>query len=144
MEAQFFVERTRSGRPAMWESGGGLSNTGHAVIITSYNGSAKKPIYIKKKGHLSCGEHALFIVHPGDHVVIAARRRDEYHITVYQIEEINESAVCNLLYIFDREWVDCKEGTSSPDCPAEFEAAVTAAKEKMQCYHCRAPHFISD
>jgi hypothetical protein len=142
VQERFFVERTRTRLPAMWESGGGATHTGQSVIITDSNGSAKKPIYIKKKGHLSCGEHALFVIHPGDHVIITARHRDEYHITVYQIEEINEDqAVCSLVYFFNQEWVNCKEGSAGPGCPTEFEAAVTAAKEKTQCYHCRAPHY---
>jgi hypothetical protein len=143
VQERFFVERTRSGRPAMWESGGGMTHTGYAIIIAGQYGEKLKPIFVKRRGQLVGGDHALFVVHPKDHVIIAARHRDEFRIAIYQIKEINEDqAVCSLVYFFDQEgWVNCKEGSAGPDCPAEFEAAVEASKEKTRCYHCRAPHY---
>jgi hypothetical protein len=88
MEEYFRIERTRTGLPAMWESGGSLSHTGRSIIITGPNGERLKPVFIKRKGHRACGDHALFVVHPKDHVIIAARQRENFRIAVYQIEEM--------------------------------------------------------
>lgn len=36
--------------PAMWEQGGGYSNTGEAVIVASPKGEPLQPLQIVKKG----------------------------------------------------------------------------------------------
>lgn len=46
---------TKKGLPALWESGGGATNTGSATIIAGPNGEKLVPIYVRRSGHLSCG-----------------------------------------------------------------------------------------
>ena len=64
-----FIERTKKGLPALWERGGGYSNTGEATIIAGPNGKKKVPLYIRQRGTLACAHHALFVVHEGDIVI---------------------------------------------------------------------------
>lgn len=47
------LERTRSGLPALWEKGGGRSNTGSAVIVAGPAGKKKRPVNIRRWGHLA-------------------------------------------------------------------------------------------
>lgn len=117
---------TQSGFPALWEEGGGLSNRGSSQIIANADGSAKNPVHVRKKGHLACAQHGLFIVRPGDYIIRAGRYRDEYDINIYKIEKIEgENAV-----------VSTVEGQ-----PEHLTKAVEAAKKKARCYHCRCVHY---
>jgi len=49
----------RSGLPAPREKSGGWSNTGSAVIVAGPAGEKKRPVNIRRRGHLAGGEHAL-------------------------------------------------------------------------------------
>ena len=130
------IERTKKGLPAMWESGGGYTNTGDAVIIANGDGTAKRPVYIRHRGSLACENHALFVVKPGDLVVEASHHRRDFEVRVWCIDQIlEEEARLNLLHEFSKgEW--------DKEPPAYLEQAIQAAMKKATCYHCREPHFI--
>jgi len=132
------IERTKRGYPALWESGGGMSNTGFATIVTGRRGEALKPIYIRRRGHLACSNHALFVVKLGFYVVEADHHRGNFNIRVKRIMRIEEDeAAIELVAEFsDGEW-------DSPP-PMELSFAIAVAKEKALCYHCREPHFIRE
>lgn len=136
MEKQIKIEKTKKNLPALWERGGGYTNTGEAVIIANGDGTAKRPIYIRRRGPLACENHALFVVKPGDIVVEASHHRRDFEIRVWCIDQIlNEEAQLNLLHEFSLgEW--------DAELPAYLEAAVQAAMYKATCYHCRGPHFV--
>jgi len=152
------IERTKKGLPAMWESGGGFSNTGRAVIIANADGTTKKPVYIRSRGPLACENHALFVVKPGDVMVEASHHRRDFEIRVWCIDQIlEEEAWLNLLYEFSRgEWDnkdiervfaaweagDLKSIDDIDDKVYFLCRAILAAEEKATCYHCREPHFI--
>jgi len=131
------IERTKKGYPALWERGGGLTNTGRAHVICAADGSPKKPIYIRRRGPLACGEHALFIVQPGDVIVKAEHHRRDFRIEILEISSIkNNIAECKTLATFDLgEW-------DHDDVAARYCEAVQAAQEKATCYHCREPHYF--
>ena len=133
------IERTKKGFPAIWESGGGMTNTGHAFIITNADGGPKKPVYIRRRGSLACDNHALFIVEIGDLVIEASHHRLDFEIAVYRIEAIDsEEARLSLLHEFS-----CGEWDIEP--PASIMEAVEAAERKATDYHCRVPYwFIPD
>ena len=132
------IERTKKGLPAMWESGGGATNTGDATIIANGNGSKKRPVYIRRRGPLACGNHALFVVKPGDVVVEANHHRKDFEIRVWCIGQILEEEVrLNLLYEFS--W-----GEWDTEPPENLRPAVEAAMKKATCYHCREPHYIAE
>ncbi len=137
------IETTKRGFPAMWESGGGMTNTGHAQIIAGRNGEAIRPVYVPK-GY-SCGEHALFTVHEGYHVISVGRHGRSYGVSIWKIlkvvsKDINgstweASADMELVNHYDNgEW----DVALDP----KFEAAVSAAKSKSASYHCRSTYFI--
>jgi len=132
------IERTKKGFPALWESGGGYSNTGEATIIAGPNGEKKAPLYIRQRGPLACARHALFVVHEGDMVIEANHHRKDFEIRIWRIDQIlKEEARLTLIYEYSRgEW--------DAGLPAFLETAVQAAVEKATCYHCREPHFITE
>jgi DNA-directed RNA polymerase subunit RPC12/RpoP len=138
--AVFVCERTKKGFPALWEQGGGATNTGEAQVITGPHGEKLKPIYVKTRGPRACGQHALFVVQPNYHVIQVwywNKQRPPYSVAVYQIQEITEF-------------------TENPDKPDNkkllaiakivdtlqfLEPAIDVAKQKARCYHCRTPHW---
>jgi len=132
------IERTKKGLPAMWESGGGYTNTGRAVIIADADGSKKKPVYIRLRGSLACENHALFVVKPGDIVVEANHHRRDFEIRIWRIDQIQEEeARLTLIHEYSRgEW--------DSDLDKNLQAAVEAAMKKATCYHCRGPHYVRD
>lgn len=87
------IERTRKGFPCLWESGGGYSNTGYATIIASKNGEEKTAVYIRKRGRLANGEHALIPIAVGDYVINAGHHRNDFKILVYRMTRILEEEV---------------------------------------------------
>lgn len=127
------IERTKKGLPAMWESGGGMKNTGHATIIASRDGSPKKPVYVRQRGSLACENHALFIISVGDLVIETNHHRYDFETFVYRVDRIGgDEAALTLLYEFSNgEW--------DQEPPADIMKAVEAAEEKAMIYHCRRP-----
>lgn len=133
---QITIERTKKGLPAMWEYGGGKTNTGSAQIIANADGTPKKPVYIRRSGTLANSDHALFIISPGNIIIQAYHHRYDFRIVVLWILDIkDDEAVCKVIHEFDMgEW--------DVEPPEYLLPAIEAAKEKATCYHCRKPHFI--
>ena len=136
------IERTKKGFPALWECGGGRSNTGEATIIASQSGGPKKPIYIRNRGSLANAHHALFILEVGDYIIFANHHREDFNIYIYKIldfkkEKTEDIAIAELMHEFSRgEW--------DKEPPAYLEQAVHTAMFKATCYHCREPHYIDE
>jgi len=131
------IERTKSGLPALWEAGGGATNTGESTIICDRFGCRKKPVYVKRSGHLSNGRHALIVLEIGDHIVEAEHHRKDFRIQVYRVLDFEEeTANAELVYEFSRnEW--------NHNPPDYLQPAIQASIEKASCYHCREPHYVS-
>jgi hypothetical protein len=130
------IERTKKGLPALWEAGGGYSNTGDATIIAGVDGQPKKAIYVRSRGHLANGEHALIPIAVGDYIISADHHRGDFEIFVYRITEIlkEEVSIEKIAEFSNGEW--------DAELPAYLEAAVQSAVEKATCYHCREPHYV--
>lgn len=79
------IEKTKKGFPALWECGGGYTNTGEATIIAGKDGQPKKAIYVRRRGHLANSEHALVILEVGDYVISASHHRKDFNIYIYKI-----------------------------------------------------------
>jgi hypothetical protein len=143
--SQFTAEKTKTGYPALWECGGGSTNTGYAQVICGPHGEALQPVYIKTGGERSNGNHALFIVDVGYHIVEATQHRGDYTVNVYRIVSFKETPGTNGFLVetekireFSRgEW-DYQEPGGDP-----FEVAVVAACKKAEDYHCRTPYYWS-
>lgn len=120
------LNRSRTGLPCLWESGGGFTNTGRARLITSPTGRAKRAIYVRAHGNLCCDDHALIPVKVGDCVVTVDRYRDKVSILVKRIVAIKGD-------------VATLKRTNAPiSCDA-----IRAAVKKAHDYHCREPYYIS-
>lgn len=134
------IDRTRRGLPAAWEAGGGRMNTGDATIVAGPQGEPLRPLYIRGRGHLANGSHALFAVRPGFHVIQADHHRGDFAITVYRLVALDMEAgeaEAEVVARYDRgEW--------EPPLPPHLEAAVEAAQAKARCYHCRHVHYFKE
>ena len=149
----FEIERTKKGFPALWESGGGYSNTGKATIVAGPNGEKKTPIYIRQRGHLACANHALFAVHEGDIVIRSSHHRGDFHHEVYRLAAIRgDEAELELLAEFYRgQWsadplgqkldADLARMTAGEPPTMELSIAVQMAEAKATDYHCRKVYY---
>jgi hypothetical protein len=104
------------------------------------------PIYVRRRGDLAGGHHALFVVRPGIVVIEARHHRGDFTIKVWRVRQVTEphdwehqtekypGAVLDLLADYsDGEWV--------PEFPEFAASAIEAAMKKAACYHCRRPHY---
>src|SRR3989338_8275451 len=140
------IDTTKRGFAAMWESGGGLTSGGSAIIITGKNGEARRPVYMPRGGHLACGTHALITVHDGFYYVRAGvscgsrSSASVWRIVSTSVKDIDgekwsASAEVELVNSFSKgEW----------DKPLDekFAPAVEAAFRKASAYHCRSAFYI--
>jgi hypothetical protein len=147
------IVRTRDGRPAAWEAGGGFSSTGHAVIVAGPRGEALPAAYVRRAGSLACAEHALIAVTPECVVVTAEHHRGDYTISVRRVVAGPDGPEIGPVVVEYRQgvWTQADGfALPAPDGPLAidggsppFSAAVAAAVAKAACYHCREPHFVA-
>ena len=116
---------TKGGWPALWERGGALSRRGSAVVITEPDGSKPRPILVKTRGHLACGQHALVGLRAGMCVISAGRSG------AVSIKRIVRIGVQGEKVLAEVEEVD------SSSIPPKLQPAVQAAVKKADTYHCR-------
>lgn len=150
------IERTKKGLPALWEGGGGYSNTGEATIIAGPNGEKKTPLYVRRRGPLACAHHALFVVREGDIVIESSHHRGDFSHQVYRIVAIRgDEAEVELVAEFSRgEWDTGPLGQKLEADFARWEAgepptmdlsiAVNTAEAKATTYHCRSAYYAGE
>lgn len=85
MKKEIKIEKTKKGFPALWECGGGFTNTGEATIIAGKDGQPKKAIYVRRRGHLANSEHALIVLEVGDYIIKTNHHRKDFNIYIYKI-----------------------------------------------------------
>jgi hypothetical protein len=146
MSKSITIDATKRGIPAIWETGGGLTSGGSATIIAKADGTKPRAVYVRTRGHLSRGPHALVCVHEGFYLVHAgvgrgvrqsARIERIVKTSVKDIhgEKFEATAEVEVVNTFSRgEWDKPLE--------AKFEAAVEAAFGKALTYHCRRAVYI--
>ena len=131
------IELTKKGHPAIWEKGGGMSNTGYATIVAGAQGEKLIPAYVNRRGHLAIGKHALFIIHPGYYVVLADHHRRDFEIKVYRITSIDKKEqLANVELVCEYSM-----GEWDVEPPGFLKLAIDAAVDKASCYHCRETHY---
>ena len=130
-------EKTRNGLPALWESGGGSTNTGSAHIVAGPNGEKLTPLYIRTGGHLSNREHALFAIRKGMYYISTWHHRGDANVQVYMIDDIiDEHVILSTKYTFvDNQW--------DIEPPDYLHDAINASMDKAKSYHCRIPYFAN-
>lgn len=132
------IVRSKKGIPCFWESGGGSSNTGEAIIIASPEGKKIKPIYIRRSGHLSNSDHALVPLTEGSYIIKTYHHRGDYTINIYKILSFDnnkyKATVKNINCFDNGEW----------DFPLEEKLVepVEVSKNKSNDYHCRSAYFV--
>jgi hypothetical protein len=134
------IELSKKGLPCMWEQGGAYSNTGYSMLIGDAFGNSKKAIYVKRKGELSCGEHALIPLHKGDTIVTVSQWRHDFTINIYKVVNVDlEEKFANLELINN---FSC--GEWDKDLDHTYKKIVGVAKDKATSYHCRNAMYIKE
>ena len=131
------VALTKSGRPAIWESGGGRSNTGDAFIVAGPDGQPLRPYYVSKRGHLSNGYHALVPAVVGGYIIDANHHRGDFIITIHRIDRIEGK------HAFITKINEYSQGEWEKELDERLAAAVEAARRKAMTYHCRTAFYIA-
>jgi hypothetical protein len=97
---ELLLDTTKSGKAALWESGGGKTNTGEAVLITGRKGERVRPYFLRYQGRLACDNHALMPVVPGSYIIQASRYYDSTKLTIKRVvrieKRVEEPHVCLL------------------------------------------------
>lgn len=124
----FTIEISKKGIPCLWECGGGYKKTGDATVIAGKHGEAKKAIYVRTHGDLSCNNHALIPVKVGDYVINVDHQHGNNTIKIFQITEIN----------LDEK---IAEAVSVEKIPTHLQDAVDACVDKSYDYHCRSSYY---
>ena len=132
------IELTKKGYPAIWEQGGGLTNTGTATLVSDHNGKPKSPVYVRARGNLANSQHGLFIIEKGSLIIVADHQRNDFTIKVYRVYNINMKAKFAEM-VLESEF--SKGEWSDDDVALEFKDLIDKAKEKATCYHCRHIHY---
>ena len=116
---------TKGGWPALWERGGATTRRGSAVVITEPDGAKPRPILVRTRGHLACGQHTLVGLRAGMYVISAGRSG------AVDIKRIKRLGVKNQKALVEVEEVDAST------IPSELQPAVQAAVKKANIFHCR-------
>lgn len=140
------IDATKRGLPAIWETGGGLTSGGSATIIAKSDGSKPRAVFVRTRGHLAGGPHALICVHEGFYLVHASVGRGVRQsarierIVKTSVEDVHgekyeATAEVEVFNTFSRgEW--------DKPLDAKLEDAVEAAFGKASTYHCRCAAYI--
>lgn len=121
---------TKGGWPALWERGGATTRRGSAVVITEPDGAKPRPILVRTRGHLACGQHALVGLRAGMYVIYAGRSGAVSIKRIVRIGVQGQKALAEV------------EEVSISSIPPKLQPAVQAAKTKADTYHCRYPVWV--
>jgi hypothetical protein len=128
------VTRSKSGLPTLTENGGGMTNTGYATIVCGADGQKLEPLFIPR-GY-SNGDHAIFVVNPGQtHLIRASRSRSGESVVVERAIDIDGDDNLEVDVVGEYE-------NGDGNIPSKFRGAVDAALKKCRDYHCRSAHYI--
>ena len=141
MNQQIPYIKTKKEFPALWESGGGMTNSGKSLIICGENDERLRAIYIPKGGQLSNSNHALIPIKIGDKVIIASHQKEDFTIKIYQIKSI-EKYEERLVMEAINTWQEGEWENDDDNSTLANSFSVQAAMDKATCYHCREPHYI--
>lgn len=139
-ESKMRFEVSKSGKSVFWECGGAGTNTGFAEIICDKDGSKKTALFFKHGGHLSKGQHALFVANTGDFLISVYQHKGDVEISVMHVWDIIETTekyitrkVITISNFKNEEW--------DIEPPEYLDAAIRAAVDKAFDYHCRSVYY---
>jgi len=141
-EKKFFIPEIVQGKKFSLmincvENGGAATNTGQATVVCSLSGDKLSPYFVPSSGELSNGVHAFFSVPEAVTTVTAHRKQSDIEIMMYLIERLDNFISLET----EKVWVGSPQDL--PKMYSMYEAAVKAAKEKAECYHCRCVHYAA-
>lgn len=134
------AETTKTGKPAVWEAGGGFTKTGWATVWCGPSGEPLRPLFVRRKGERACQEHALLPVREGMFKISASRNG---WVEILKVVGFRRGYLQNPAR---EDWAVklCPVYQGPADGAPEFLAeAVKASVEKASCYHCRTPHYVA-
>jgi len=121
-------EIIKTGVPCFWEQGGfnRKKNKGNSIIVADLQGNPKKPIFIKTKGSLCNGKHALFPVAINDLLIQTDVKGEITKTTIFKIIDI----------VKERQFLETEEiNMTLPD-------AINKSIEKALCCNCKEVKFM--
>ena len=131
---------SKKGHTVAWEDGGGMTNSGDAMVITDSNGGKKIPLVLRGRSN---DKHALFVVSENDIVIDVNRAREDVVIEIYRVgadiggNEYYHKRILHKEHCFsDGEW--------DIDPPEALSEAIDAAVDKTWRYHCRQAVWIGE
>lgn len=132
------ITLTHSRKPAYWESGGGTTSTGRAVIVTDRHYQRLDPLYVRRKGTLSNGNHALLPLRRGYKVIHVWHFNNEIEVVIMEVRgtkgNIGEfEVVAHFSEDTQHDWKD-----------KLYADAIKAGINKSKDYHCRVPYYINN
>lgn len=132
-------------RYIIWECGGGYTNTGESQVICGVDGSPLKPLFIRRRGHLACLDHAAFAVWEGQKVVVIRtdHHRGQFNVRLDELTAHRENVEFEELWEGEDFYID-EIDEVLPNKFSKYKTAIKAAMEKALCYHCREPHYIKE
>lgn len=127
-------------RAIISESGGGMTNTGEAICISSQNGKKMLPY---KFSSYSLGEHATFFITKTAVACYVNRYHDEVSITLYLIKVGNDTRNVDVFKMWHTDPIHYIDSIIIDEY-VKFIPLIHATIEKSYCYHCRSPHYYSE
>ena len=126
------IERTRLGKPCMWECGGMRSNIGKAIIFADANGDAMRPYFTRYNMLATNGQHALMPLFRGAHMVnVEVHRGRDPQIYCWVVDNITNRDTEHPVAFFRR--IERK---------GILECAIRAAIKKASTHNCREATYI--
>ena len=135
------IEATKSGRPALWEEGGGMTSSGSATLIADTDGGPASAQFVPRGGSLACGKHALIPVKAGMFVIFAGHGHGAASIRIERIEAINPGERAGTFDATTRVVGEYQQGGWVRPLPADMPLlalAAARAKSKSYSYHDRS------
>lgn len=130
------IPLTKANNPCYWESGGGMTNTGRATIVTDRLYQKLNPLYVKRGGNLANSNHAMLPLRKGFKIIHVKLFRGDYDVKIFEVKSIrSDVATLELIADFSAETERDWEGGLAGD-------AIKAGIAKANDYHCKVPHYI--
>lgn len=114
--------------PCFWEQGGfnRKRNKGNSIIVADFKGDPKKPIFIKTKGSLCNGKHALFPIKTNDLLIETFADGENTQTTIYKIISINEAT----------------QTLITEEINVDIPNAINKSIEKALCVNCKEVKYM--
>lgn len=159
------TERTKKGKPALFENGGAYQYNGKSRIICNSQGLPKRPLFVRTQSKIFNGEQALIPLSEGDFIIftdwkVLMGKPIRETITVHQIvcflykkqphginvmlEDLEDTEINDektLICAETKIWMKSK-GTWNVAPPDHIQKAIDIAVIKANTYHCMEAMYV--